>query len=675
LQTAHLKAGPPRSLDGTRHGVADAYAKAAEPMRLAPERIAVAKKDGLRRPKVRTAGGTGVSRVAQSQAIGARKLDLTNDMKDLLLSIENRYGPLAAKKDTIGLDWEKTKADFLKRAAAQKSVEDYYFLVAELLAKFNDAHVTISLPSSRKYSLPLQFSFVDDKIIVNYVDTANFPTNVRCPAIGDTLVAINGRVPEEFQATEPTFNKSGNPLTNMSVFARVLSDLSEARGVRLDKFPDKLALSFQPVGGGALYDCNLAYKKEGVGLIDRPVDAVDEPLQEKELIGGSSGQSAFEQPVRQSGPDPVDLSAKDWASLRHTAGMLDKIHQLFNLETVLPLAVTSEMSAKASASVGKKVEIGHREPLFVLPQDFKEIAPPEQARAFLNANNFFAGTFTRHGMKVGLLRIPTYMPQNAATLLYGLRYYVGKLQAQTDCLIIDQMDNPGGSVTFCNLLIKSLVGHLDDSKHLRFAVSPSQSFLRQLAELLDFVKENKAHALSPEQQKRLLADLNENFDKVYEAYEEGRNLSDPISLKPFDDFADIAIEKQSAVVRKMESKIKGGLGVDVSQPQNYSRPVFLLTNELDFSGADATPAMFQDYERGPVVGVHTAGAGGTVEVFSHRAATEYDYRLTTSLMVRRNNGLVENHGVTPSVHFALTAQDYKDGFKGTLDRLLSKLGL
>ena len=90
--------------------------------------------------------------------------------------------------------------------------------------------------------------------------------------------------------------------------------------------------------------------------------------------------------------------------------------------------------------------------------------------------------------------------------------------------------------------------------------------------------------------------------------------------------------------------------------------------------------MLQDLGRAKLVGVRTAGAGGTVNSFSFWRAGEIGLSasLTTSLMVRNrgsahNPWWVENEGVHPDIPFAITPLDVLSGYKGTLERLLETI--
>jgi hypothetical protein len=238
------------------------------------------------------------------------------------------------------------------------------------------------------------------------------------------------------------------------------------------------------------------------------------------------------------------------------------------------------------------------------------------------------------------------------------------------------MDNPGGAVILSDLLIQSLVGKLDQTKHLKFAVKPSQGFLRQYAELAQMLEQDLSDTFTPEQKTYFIEGFKREFEKVNKAFKEGQDLSEPFSLSLMSEFYELMIDAQIKTNPQILMMLaKAQLETDILKPQVYTKDVHFLINELDFSGGDATPASFQDYGRGKLVGVRTAGAGGTVEEFLHRAIAEFEYRLTTSLMVRKDGSYVENAGVKEDIEFAVTEQDYKDGFATFLDRLLSKLGI
>src|SRR4029450_7653608 len=97
-------------------------------------------------------------------------------------------------------------------------------------------------------------------------------------------------------------------------------------------------------------------------------------------------------------------------------------------------------------------------------------------------------------------------------------------------------------------------------------------------------------------------------------------------------------------------------------PGAYTKPLMVLVDEFSASGADMFPAIIQDNHRGPIFGMRTMGAGGSVVAYQATAYTESIFRVTVSLMNRANPvsvpgfptaPYIENIGVRPDI-----VQDY-----------------
>jgi len=93
-------------------------------------------------------------------------------------------------------------------------------------------------------------------------------------------------------------------------------------------------------------------------------------------------------------------------------------------------------------------------------------------------------------------------------------------------------------------------------------------------------------------------------------------------------------------------------------PKAYTKPVLLLVDELTASGGDMFAAIIQDNNRGPLFGMRTMGAGGSVSFFNCTAFTESQCSITASLMNRGTvvsntefppSPYIENVGVRPNI--------------------------
>lgn len=613
-----------------------------------------------------------------------------DELHSIFRTIEDNYGPLTLKKKTIGLDWTATKDEVTGRVQAAKNDRDYYFAVSSMFNSFNDAHVSMQLPSTYAVSLPFQLTYVEDRFIVNYLDETKLSAQGCELSLGDELVLIDGQTPLSLQQTDPYFHKFGNDLTNRAMFARLITHRSEAGGLQLsDKLPPTTKMTF--LRGNTTVECTLKFKVSGLPLLGRELEPANPTSGSPAQLADNGGPFNSLMP---QGTTPLPTFGLDKTFDPNSPEMqiLTVIDHLVNFRTSLPLVadkagILDGEDDSQDKTKGTKIEIGHTQPLFQLPADFTPITPIlGKFVGSLLMNDIFAGTFTYQGKTVGYLRLADYEPMTALQLLpyltANLRRIIGQLQERSDYLIIDQTDNPGGAVVYSDMLVEALVGKLDPRKHLRFAVKPTQDFLTQYETIISVLQKSKTQSTDEGTKAKesaddkaidaLIAPLQGDYDRIHAAFSDFSDLSDPISLA---DMSNVLIYEMNSLMSKLPTSVLDLLfGKEVGKPQYYTKPVYMLTNELDYSAGDATPATLQDYGRVKIVGIHTAGAGGSVGAFSTRVVSKLDWHMTESLMVRKDGSFVENVGVTPDIPFSLTIQDYKDGFKDTLLRLVDTIG-
>jgi hypothetical protein len=353
-------------------------------------------------------------------------------------------------------------------------------------------------------------------------------------------------------------------------------------------------------------------------------------------------------------------------------------HRLTNLYADVDFN-SSIVSETPASDKGQKIALGQKDPFFQLPKDFEPIMAPGILSPLGLNLGVTAGTFKFKGKRVGFLRIPSYVPTLIQFANFGLRFYIAQLERKSDLLIIDQTFNPGGYVAYSDWLVAALNGGYDPNRHMRFAVKPTQSYMRQFLDVIAAIQDEKE--IPDSIKKKYVPLLQENFAKIQKAYVSRAALSEPIQLwitsALVEDLIDASIEKLMADHPKMGALTRLYLaklaGADLTRRQVYTKPVFMLTNELDFSGADATPVGLQDYGRIKTVGINTAGAGGAVEEFSNHIYNPFTYHLTTSLMVRKDGSYVENLGAKPDISFETKISDYADGFSTYFNRLLNTI--
>ena len=75
----------------------------------------------------------------------------------------------------------------------------------------------------------------------------------------------------------------------------------------------------------------------------------------------------------------------------------------------------------------------------------------------LAADVFFSGTFVSGKYTIGFIRIPSYSPSNTTAALAAFQKEIDFFEKNTDGLIVDEMRNPGGSVSYLNQLTSFLM--------------------------------------------------------------------------------------------------------------------------------------------------------------------------------------------------------------------------
>lgn len=109
--------------------------------------------------------------------------------------------------------------------------------------------------------------------------------------------------------------------------------------------------------------------------------------------------------------------------------------------------------------------------------------------------------------------------------------------------------------------------------------------------------------------------------------------------------------------------------------KRYSKPILMLIDQLDFSGADFLPAILRDNERVTLFGARTAGAGGCVNTYTYPNRFGLSqYSLTTTFALRSSGACMENLGVTPDIVYQVTPLDLQNGYHDYASAVNKALG-
>jgi C-terminal processing protease CtpA/Prc len=247
------------------------------------------------------------------------------------------------------------------------------------------------------------------------------------------------------------------------------------------------------------------------------------------------------------------------------------------------------------------------------------------------------------GRKIGFVRFPKFDYDEKVVARFG--EVITRLQNETQALVVDVTDNPGGSMFQMYAMISFLTDRsLSVPKHeMRF----DQDDVDAAAEV---VARADAGQLEPDDTPELIAYSRFIVSEV----KAGRGLG-----------------KLNTVPEYL-----GGIGEIAPSKNPYTRKLVVLINELTFSAAEFLAAIFQDNKRATLFGARTAGAGGCARRIRLPLFKEVgiDYMTLTWTLAWRTNGQpIENVGVTPDVPYSISVDDLRFDYQNYRNALLATI--
>lgn len=254
--------------------------------------------------------------------------------------------------------------------------------------------------------------------------------------------------------------------------------------------------------------------------------------------------------------------------------------------------------------------------------------------------------------KVGFLRISSYL-YDSSDIFDSLTSpwdsfgeIVNFLNDNTDLLVIDQQNNPGGSLFFMYGMVSMLIDQPVQLPLYRLILNQEDVDMAVMLEnlLKQVVTDDDARDILGDSLEGLVVDkefafgLREFCLELIKSWESGEyQLTHPM---PFFGFKQI----------------------NPHPDYNYEKPILLLVNENSFSCADFLPAIFKDNQRAVILGMKTSGAGGFVYNCSFPNLTGIkSCSFTGSLAIREDQRVIENLGVSPDIYLDLSDLDLQSG--------------
>jgi C-terminal processing protease CtpA/Prc len=499
--------------------------------------------------------------------------------------------PLRWKQETINLDFKRVVSDYQGRVRAARSDAEFYRVLARFVAELKDAHVTPMIPSTYRASLGFMSDFIEGKVLIETIDRLRMPELLFPFKKGDQVIAIGGVPVEELMAELGQIGHTGNEASTIRIAAARLTSRREASGFQVPR--GVTTVTVLPKGAERPVTVTATWIVSGSPVVE--LDDLARLMEDGAVVNAIP-------------------TASDGEGLRKELNKLS----MFNM--ALPSALVKELQQIGLSNVGAPKS------MFRLPEGAREIPGIPVTAAIYEAA----------GKKIGILRIPSFGDEG---LLEVVARALMTLERETDVLVLDQTNNPGGSVS----LVSDIVSLFADRsfKDMDFEIRPSLAWLKSFQDINTQIE----NMLRTNPQDVAANALKARFEylesEIRESLKERRFLTNPVSLN-----------------------LVGSFGmIQPAGMVSYTKPVLMLINEFDFSGGDAFPALLKDNGRVTLFGTQTSGAGGNVREYGPLANSFFKLALTESLMIRPNGQYMENRGIQPDIEYAVTEDDFMNGYR------------
>jgi hypothetical protein len=548
--------------------------------------------------------GLGLQARAGDPAVEELRTATIETLQAMKATYASQYAPKVWKKKYAGWDIDTAYKKAESAAESAETLQQARGAIVQFVSSMKDYHVSVGFFSTEKASLPFTVKTVGGRTFFADIDREKMPESAFPFMPGDELITFNGKPIAEEIGALVQLSSANVPATDVAWADLMLTRRRASRG-------------FPVPSGSAL----IGGKKRG-----------EEKVRQYQLVWDYAPDEIG---VPFSVPKSDETALTRMKSRKMVAGMKMASGENLNLfglgarESYIP-ELGKKIWENAKEMEGK-VSFG----FFSMPM---KRATTFDAYIYKNAQ----------GRKIGVIRIPSYSPQDESGAVKEFADLLNRFESETDGLVIDQINNPGGSVFYLYALASMLSDQpLMAPKH-RMSVTPSD-IVDALPgiEALKQIKtdEDARNALGPDWSGYPVTlsfanALRDNLSFMVSEWRQAKRITDPFYVG----------------------------GVDMINPSfeaNYSKPVMVVVNELCFSGGDFFPAILQDNKRAKIFGHRTAGAGGYVNEgqIASLIGVEY-FTITGSIAERVDGNPIENLGVTPDIAYELTPADMQQGFSG-----------
>jgi C-terminal processing protease CtpA/Prc len=583
------------------------------------------------------------------------------DFRQLAALYAKQYAFYEWKRDAVGFDLLKVQP-WLDKIAQTTDDLGYYELAAQYVGSLKDGHDTYLNPSDFVADLRFRVDIYDGKVLVDALDRKALPARQYDIQVGDELVSIDGKTPEDYISDFSKYYPDGS-LRSTRRDAVVLSSVRPQQlNPRAAIVGDTAAVVLQSKDGTQK---NLTIPWVKSGTLFTTIGPVPNTYSKP------PGVSALAQTAEWTGPGALRAVNRRFPA----GGVGEQTSGISGPSQVLYRKLTRRFQNMRKEIHPDILNVGSVAPIYLkgLPSTFV------QRLGTRSSDFFFSGIYTASGKKIGIIRIPDFCGSDPACSVDFLDSAVAQFQREitymkqnTDALVVDVSRNPGG-YGFYGL---QLLDRLTDKPytHAGFILRPQYADVVNLNQALD--------PTNPFGLEQWQLDATRAFrDEILQAYQSNRGLTGPLPI-------DFGYSSDPADVPAYS--FSHPALVDASgKAIGYDKPVLCLVDEGSYSAAELFSSAFQDAKRGPVMGMGTGGLGGgrsdvTTGIYSEAATSVTVTQLLRSQPIANPDFMaapyIENIGVRPDLALDFMTVDnlssggmaYVNAFTAAVVNLLGK---
>jgi len=138
-----------------------------------------------------------------------------SELQQLASLVRSSYGPYGLKRDTLRVDVDEMLTRYGKKAESLSQNRDFYYLLNQFVAEFQDSHFTSRVKSRHVSYLGFVTDRIQGKALIDEVDRDVLPKENFPFTSGDEVIEMNGRPVAEVVAELGSYIGSGYKETQL----------------------------------------------------------------------------------------------------------------------------------------------------------------------------------------------------------------------------------------------------------------------------------------------------------------------------------------------------------------------------------------------------------------------------------------------------------------------------